>query len=819
MQAAGSYGFRFRVRRPDGGITHLHSQWAVKNGPDGQPDRVIGIMVDDTEVVRLTRSHIELESHLALAGTLSGLVVWRQDLKTDLIRFNDEGYALMQLAPGPDGVAGEAVRARVHPDDLPGVRASVDLAMNSRQSVDVEARYAQDDGSWHRLLTRRVVQRNEAGRPVAVLGVALDITARDEESRRTRELSERFDLATRTAGIGYWSREGSALRAYWSDQMRALHGLSTHDTVPTLKEWVDQFVHVDDRAAIRQGFREWLSGRVPGVQAEVRIVRRDGSERHLMTHSLQERGGATPVLFGIAIDITDRRLADIALRRADERAALAARGAGIGTWEYDRRDGGVFWDEAMWRLRGRAPRAQAPSLDELVSFVHPDDRAAMAQAVDRVRDVDEVMDHGFRVVWPDGTVRWLASRSTSLRDAQGQTVRRIGVNWDVTAAREAEAERSERLAAERANQAKSRFLARMSHELRTPLNAVLGFTQLLMMDDTADQRPVRLQHVHSAGRHLLSLIDDVLDLAGLETGDLRINPEPVDLAALVADTLPLLEPLRKQHGLTTAVDVPPLAVMADPLRLRQVLLNLLSNACKYNRAGGQVQVRAQVASGEVLIVIEDQGRGMTDAQLRQLYEPFNRLGIESEGIEGTGIGLTIVKALVERMGGSVQLHSQIGLGTRAEVRLPAATGPDVPAATATRAGPEAGGLLDARRGVLYIEDNAVNALIVRELLLRRPDIELHLAADGASGLAAAHRERPALVLLDMQLPDMDGLLVLAQLRADPATADLPCIALSANALPDDMSRALAAGMAAYWTKPLDVAEFSRAIDALFGPPA
>jgi PAS domain S-box-containing protein len=817
-QRAGMYAHRFRVRRPDGGITHLHSQWAVKNGPDGQPERVIGIMMDDTEAVSLARSRHEMESQLALAEALAGLIVWRHDLRTDRMQFNRQGYALIERPPSDDGVPAAEVRALIHPQDLPQVLKAAEEGMHRDITTDIEARHAQADGSWRRILTRRVVQRDEQGEPVAVLGVALDITTRDADEQRARDMSARFDLATRTAGIGYWAREGENQRAYWSDQMRALHGLSADAPVPTLNEWIENFIHPDDRADIRQSFQQWLSGNAPRVQAELRIVRADGGIRHLLTHSLQERGGELPVLFGIAIDVTDRRMADLALRRADERAGLAARGAGIGTWEAELRDGSTFWDEQMWLLRGREPRGKAPEMEELISFVHPDDLHRTLLTVRGMSETDDIIEHEFRVVWPDGRIRWLASRSTSIRDAQGRLLRRIGVNWDVTAARQAEADRSVREAAEQANRAKSEFLARMSHELRTPLNAVLGFTQLLLLDDSPDQRHPRLNHIQAAGRHLLSLIDDVLDLASLDTGEMRIDLESVDLAALLQETLPLVESLSTGRGITVSAAMGGLRARADRVRLRQVLLNLLSNACKYNREGGKVLVSARGDGAEVVIAVQDTGRGMSELQLRQLYEPFNRLGIQREGIEGTGIGLAIVKALVERMGGSIAVRSEPAVGTLFEVRLPLAVELESSGPQPLRLMPATQRRLDPSRGVLYIEDNAVNTLIVTELLQRRSDMRVLLASDGASGLATALREQPALVLLDMQLPDMDGLDVLARLRADPATAGIECIALSANALPEDVALTLASGAAAYWTKPLDAAAFTSGIDALFGPP-
>ncbi|HSC00321.1 MAG TPA: ATP-binding protein, partial [Burkholderiaceae bacterium] len=264
-------------------------------------------------------------------------------------------------------------------------------------------------------------------------------------------------------------------------------------------------------------------------------------------------------------------------------------------------------------------------------------------------------------------------------------------------------------------------------------------------------------------------------------------------------------------------------VWADPTRLRQVLLNLLTNAVKYNRRGGTVTVDAlPLGAQQVALRVSDSGRGMSGEQLAHAFEPFNRLGLESKGIEGTGIGLAIVKANVERMGGSVHVQSTPGIGTVFEVRLPRPQPPQPapagrPSALTARAEPASDGASAHRDGrLLYIEDNPVNALIVRELVAQRGNLTLDEADDGASGIDRARRLRPDLILLDMQLPDIDGLEVLRQLRADPSTASIPCIALSANAMPEDIQLALGAGFADYWTKPLDFRIFLGALDTLFG---
>ena len=366
---------------------------------------------------------------------------------------------------------------------------------------------------------------------------------------------------------------------------------------------------------------------------------------------------ADPTVLDAAPGLSDAQT----LRMAAERAALAVRSVGVGTWALDLQTGASLWDAQMWALRGLA--ACHPALDEAerLACLHPDDRAQAEATMRAAIASGAALDHEFRVIWPDGSVRWLASRSIEWHDDEGRR-QRIGVNWDVSDKHGNQAAQQEREIALRESESKSKFLARMSHELRTPLNAVLGFAQLLLDDETAHDaaaalRRDRAAHIHAAGRQLLALVDGML--------------EPTAAA-------------------------------------------------------------------------------------------------------------------------------------------PAVPNPPQPAFRRAAA---------ARHSILYIEDNPVNALLVGELVARRSDMILRVAVDGGSGVAQATALLPDLILLDMQLPDFDGFEVLRRLRAQPVTAAIPCIALSANAMPEDIQRALQAGMADYWTKPLDFGVFMRSLDALFSAPA
>jgi hypothetical protein len=655
---------------------------------------------------------------------------------------------------------------------------------------------------------------------VALLGVSLDLTDRFAQTHREAELARRLEMATSAAGVGVWSYQSDPSEMHWDEQMRRLHGGA--DVVPAtdLGVYLNQHIHPDDRDAVAEGLRTLMARRAGLLDLDFRVVRPDGTTRRVATRTAVEAEGGQSTVYGVMLDVTERHEAEARLREAGERVALATRGVGIGTWELSIDGALVWWDEQMFRLRGVPPRELPMRSEDVASMVHPDDREMLRNLYrdNQARGNSTTCD--FRVVLPDGSVRWLASRSTVVRDDSGRALRRIGINWDVTDVRTSAAERQDKLLAQRESQAKSQFLARMSHELRTPLNAVLGFAHLLLSEGAAAGEQTtreRVQHIRSAGEHLLELIDEVLDLSSLESGELPTMSQPLPLAPLVQDVLPLVQNLVARYDVQLEVLSLDGCVQADPRRLRQVLINLLSNALKYNRPGGRVWLASRVDGDQVVLQVRDTGRGMSVQQMDRLFEPFNRLGAEQEGIEGTGIGLAIVRAAVLQMGGSVTVSSEPDVGSCFEVRLPTAAvvqpEPERPAAPAP-ADPAAGEL---RSAVLYIEDNEVNMMIVAELLRRRSDLAFHEANDGRSGIDLARRHRPALILIDMQLPDMNGIDVLRQLRAEPLLSGSRCVALSANAMPADIQHALDAGFHHYWTKPLDFAAFHAALEAQFGP--
>ena len=377
--------------------------------------------------------------------------------------------------------------------------------------------------------------------------------------------------------------------------------------------------------------------------------------------------------------------------------------------------------------------------------------------------------------------------------------------------------RVSREAALRANAAKSEFLSRMSHELRTPLNAILGFAQILEMDQMDPDQAECIGQILKGGRHLLDLINEVLDIARIESGRISLSPEPVAVDESLHDVLDLVRPISEGRGIVIRSEFRPgsdVFVVADRQRLRQVLLNLLSNAVKYNRDEGSVRVRcAQTGLGTLRIEVEDEGLGIDPDKLGRLFVPFDRLDMEQTGVEGTGLGLALSKRLVEAMGGVLSVESVVGTGSTFAVELPLAESPEA-LADLGAADADALRVRETRPPVtvLYIEDNPSNLRLLERVFANRPEVKLISATMGRLGLELARAHRPELILLDLHLPDIPGADVLRSLREDPVTAQIPVVVVSADATSGQKARLLNAGALAYLTKPIDVKELLSEVD-------
>ena len=480
---------------------------------------------------------------------------------------------------------------------------------------------------------------------------------------------------------------------------------------------------------------------------------------------------------------------------------------------------------ASWN--GGAQRIKGYTADEIVGqhfsrFYPP---AEIARGAPQ-RDLDAAVAEGRYEVegWrvrKDGSVFWANVVFTAIRDAAGNARGFAKLTRDLTERRLVEQTLTlAKSAAEKANLAKSEFLSSMSHELRSPLNAILGFAQLMESDATpatASQK-ASIDEILRAGWYLLELINEILDLAQIESGKLSLSPEPMSLEEVMVECQAMIEPQALQRGIHMTFpqfDVP-CFVAADRTRLKQVLINLLSNATKYNKAGGTVVVDLSGSTPKrIRINVRDTGAGLPAEKLAQLFQPFNRLGQEHGAEQGTGIGLVMSKRLVALMGGVLGVESSVGAGSVFWCELDAAAAPEIearPAELALAEGtqPESGAPL---RTLLYVEDNPANLKLVEQLIARRPTLRLLTAVDSNQGIQLARAQQPDVILMDINLPGISGIEAMKILRDDPATAHIPIVALSANAMPRDVAKGLEAGFFSYLTKPIKVPEFMAALDA------
>jgi len=459
-------------------------------------------------------------------------------------------------------------------------------------------------------------------------------------------------------------------------------------------------------------------------------------------------------------------------------------------------------------------RAQALSL-ELGTTIAPGFEALAYKASREIEDIYELT-----YICKDGSRFPAVVSITALRDDYGELIGYLLIGTDNSVRKRVESELNEAMAAaEKANKAKTDFLSSMSHELRTPLNAILGFAQLLESGSpspTPSQKR-NIDQILKAGWYLLELINEILDLALIESGKLTLSQEPVSLAEVMLECRAMIEPQAQKRGIGMTFprfEIPHM-VKADRTRVKQVLINLLFNAIKYNKPAGKVAVECSLRSPDAIrISVQDIGVGLAPEQLAQLFQPFNRLGKETSREEGTGIGLVVTKRLVELMGGTIGADSVVGVGSTFWIDLSLTTAPELAVQDAEHAALARPGLHDGtpRRTLLYVEDNPANLELVEQIIARRPELRLLSAADGDLGIEFARMHQPAVILMDINLPGISGIEAMKILRADPSTAHIPIIAISANAVPRDIEKGLEAGFFSYVTKPIKVGQFMDALD-------
>ena len=809
------YQMEKRYVRKDGSMAWVQQTTSMVRDDRGDPDYYVAVVQDIEERKHLEEALEESGERMRVAAQVANVGTFEWRISSNENIWTPELEALYGIPPGGFGGRYESWIARVHPDDLPRAQAQVQEALRTG-SFQGEWRAIWPDETVRWIEARGWVEKDGQGTPLRMIGVNLDITARKQAEAALRKLDELRRLALDSAQMGTWDLDVSTGTVTWDERGRALFGLSE---LALPREVSRSRIHPGDRAAVEEASAAAMDPAGDGAyDVEYRICPAEGETRWVRAVgqvSFEERDGVPRAsrFVGVVMDTTQRKEAEAAIRKSEQRHRLAIEGAALGTWTYNPAREELHWDEHARAIVGLPADARI-ELSEALSIIHPEDRPAALSALEHVLQDGGRYYVEKRITPPGGSTRWVRTWGIAAKvghDASAAQL--IGVVQDITAQKQAEE------ALKEASRRKDDYLAMLSHELRNPLAAIRTAGEVIRHASDGVPALSRASGVlERQSSHMAKLLDGLLDVSRITRGKLTTDKKEVDLVPLLLYVLSDHAAAAEAKGVRLRADIDEgavLALHADPARMTQVFDNLIGNAIKFTDWNGTVTVAAEAAAGEAVVAVRDTGIGFPPELSALLFEAFQQGPQDMARVAGgLGLGLALARGLVELHGGRIHAHSAgVGQGAAFVVTLPLSQ--SSAASKAAEQPANTGGNLH----ILLIEDNEDAAAMLRQVL-ELSGHEVDVATRGHQGVGIAREHRPDVVLCDIGLPGgMTGFDVARELRQDPETRDIRLVALTGYGRPEDKARCSEAGFDAHLTKPVDLDILSRMLQALRDEPA
>lgn len=809
-----------RLRCIDGFILPVQVKVSFLEG-FGEPAWLIG--VKDLTASKKTERALRAErQRLRRAEEIAHIGHWRWVVGDKSISWSPEVYRIHGYDPGTVDITLDKALGAYHPDDRAIVDTYIQDAVQENVSFEFVLRIIRPNGDIRYIRSRGECEVDTLGNTYAVFGTVQDITDEILLQKQLSAVQQRFKDVVEETGNFVWEIDTSGRFVYLSDNVEEILGYNQADMVG---HTLFDFIAIHDRDEVTNWYKNQVELQENFEQLEVRSITSIGNEVWL-------RLGGAPVYSdekfigyrGIGSDVTQALREEKNLREQRERLEYAVTGASDGIWDWDLETNQVYYSPVWFRMLGYDSDEFPNTLDTWSQLLHVDDMPVAQRAVhDHLEGLTESYKVAFRMQHKKGHHVWVEARGKAIKNEKGVPIRFVGVHTLIQEKKEQEEKLEKaRQMAEVASLSKSEFLANMSHEIRTPMNAILGMADLLMMTELDNQQSKYCQVLTSSADVLLSLINDILDLAKVESGKIELELMPVDLREIIQHCLDLFSGKASEKNLVLQMeceDQLPTRLMADPTRLRQILNNLISNAIKFTEQG-HVRVLAEVLQNDgqeclLRIAVEDSGVGIEDSALERIFDVFDQADTSvTRKYGGTGLGLTICRRLTELMRGELKVRSQVDVGTTFSLNIPFALPQEKVVDQEELAGVDGQGLYvtdtsnesQQQLKILVIEDILTNQMVIKAFL-NRIGYEPDIVNDGAEGVEAIKKHNYDMIFVDLQMPIKDGFQTTKEIHEiynERSGARPKIVALTAHAMAGDKERCLEAGMDDYLTKPLQL---------------